>query len=74
MQPHEITQRRTALGLSQADLARELGVDRATVHRWEAGKAAPRGAAGFALDVAFKRLERNAANRARRAAARRTDR
>jgi transcriptional regulator with XRE-family HTH domain len=71
MQTHEITRRRTALGLTMAQLARELGVDRATVHRWETGAAAT------ALDVTFKRLERNAANRARRqhrAVARRLDR
>ena len=67
MHPHELTRRRTDLGLNQAQLARELGVDRATVHRWEAGVSRPRGAAGTALEVTFCRLQRNRANRIRRA-------
>lgn len=67
MEADEITRRRTDLGLNMADLARELGVDRATVHRWEAGKSCPRGAALTGLRVTFARLERNEANRVRRA-------
>jgi len=67
METHEITRRRTALGLSLAALGRELGVDRATVHRWEAGVSRPRGAALTGLQVTLARLERNQANRVRRA-------
>jgi DNA-binding transcriptional regulator YiaG len=70
MEAHEINRRRTALGLSQAALARELGVDRATVHRWEAGTSRPRGAALTGLAMTFARLERNQANRIRRRRAR----
>jgi len=70
METHEITRRRTDLGLNMADLARELGVDRSAVHRWETGKARPRGAALTGLEATFARLERNQANRLRR----RTDR
>lgn len=33
---------REAAGLSQAALAREVGVDRVTVARWEAGRRTPR--------------------------------
>ena len=69
MEAHEITRRREALGLNMAQLAGELGVDRATVHRWEAGKSRPRGAANTALELTFARLERNQANRIRRASA-----
>jgi DNA-binding transcriptional regulator YiaG len=66
MDSDEITRRREVLGLNMAQLARELGVNRATVHRWEAGTSRPRGAALTALAVTFARLERNRANRIRR--------
>jgi DNA-binding transcriptional regulator YiaG len=33
---------RRAAHVSQARMAREIGVDRATLHRWEAGLARPR--------------------------------
>lgn len=39
MNPAEFTATRTRLGLSQSALAAALGVDQATVSRWEAGKA-----------------------------------
>ena len=38
MNAAEFTARRTALGLSQAGIASSLGVDQATISRWEAGK------------------------------------
>ena len=38
----EMRSRRQALGLSQADLARVLGVDQVTVNRLENGKNLPR--------------------------------
>ena len=66
MESHEIARRRTDLGLSLAALAREIGVDRATVHRWEVGKSRPRGAASTALALTFARLERNQARRVTR--------
>ena len=39
---HELIRRRKALGLSPTSLARLLGVNRTTVHRWEAGESDPR--------------------------------
>lgn len=37
----DIAYRRKQLGLSQADVAKELNVDQSTVHLWETGKAKP---------------------------------
>lgn len=37
MKPEEMKQRREALGLTQAQLARELGLDSITVSRYERG-------------------------------------
>lgn len=39
--PIGLRARREALGLTQADLARVLGVSALTLHRWEAGQRAP---------------------------------
>jgi len=73
--PEEIARRRMDLGLSVAALARELGVDPATIWRWEKGKAMPHGLSVRQLDATFRRLERNRARRAaRRASATRPDR
>ena len=36
-----IAERRRALGFSQADVAKELGVDQTAVHSWEVGKTMP---------------------------------
>lgn len=36
-----IAERRRALGLSQADVAKEIGVDQTAVHSWEVGKTMP---------------------------------
>lgn len=38
------TAARTAAGLSKAEAARQLGVDRGTVHRWETGQNRPENA------------------------------
>lgn len=53
-----VTATRERVGMSKADLARRLGVDRGTVHRWEAGQNRPEDAAVvtafadlFGLDV-----------------------
>lgn len=37
MKPDELRQRREALGMTQDDLAQELGVKMMTVSRWERG-------------------------------------
>jgi DNA-binding transcriptional regulator YiaG len=69
MDAHEITRRRTDLGLSRLALARETGVDAATVWRWETGATQPSGLALRQLHATFQRLEKNRARRlARRAA------
>jgi DNA-binding transcriptional regulator YiaG len=76
MEAHEITRRRTALGLTQAELADAIGSHRITVHRWEAGKSMPNGVALRALASALADLEqkqaRNARDRAARASKART--
>jgi transcriptional regulator with XRE-family HTH domain len=41
--PERFQAARTALGLSQAALARRIGIDPGTVARWEAGKGRPGG-------------------------------
>ncbi|MGC1214125.1 MAG: helix-turn-helix transcriptional regulator [Micromonospora sp.] len=40
-----VTTTRERIGMSKAELARRLGVDRGTVHRWEAGTTRPEDAA-----------------------------
>jgi DNA-binding transcriptional regulator YiaG len=42
VKPRELTAIREELGLNQAGLAAELGVDQSTVSNWEAGKHAVR--------------------------------
>ena len=37
-----IESRRKALGLTQGDIAKKLGVDQSSVHLWESGKTKPR--------------------------------
>jgi transcriptional regulator with XRE-family HTH domain len=37
MKPEELRRRREALGMTQDDLARELGVKMMTISRWERG-------------------------------------
>jgi len=39
----DILAERKALGLSQAELARAIGVDQSSVSLWESGKRLPRG-------------------------------
>lgn len=38
MEPHELERRRVKLGMSQRQLARELGVTQPAIHYWETGK------------------------------------
>lgn len=38
---NRISQKRAALGLTQGTLARQVGVDRVTVWRWETGQMVP---------------------------------
>ena len=41
VRPREIRKMRKSWGMTQAELARELGVARETVSRWENGREAP---------------------------------
>ncbi len=50
MQPKQVTALRKKLGLTQAELARRLGVNRAAVCQWEHGKQKP-------LELAVKFME-----------------
>jgi DNA-binding transcriptional regulator YiaG len=52
---------REAGGLTQADLARWLGVTQAAVARWEAGERTPRGASAIAYGRALRKIEREVA-------------
>ena len=47
----QIAALRAALGLSQAEFARELGVRQQTVSEWETGRYAPRGASAKMLGI-----------------------
>lgn len=49
---------RTRAGVSQARLARELGVSRMTVNRWEAGSRRPRGLHLIAYVAVLSDLQR----------------
>lgn len=66
MEAHDIARRRAELGIGVAELARAVGVDPATVWRWETGKSRPRGLSARMLEMTFRRLEQNKANRLRR--------
>ena len=57
MTPEEIKRLRTRLGLTQEGLARELGVSVSTVHKWERGRARPRGLSVRALQELAQRLD-----------------
>ena len=47
----QIAALRAALGLSQAEFARALGVRQQTVSEWETGRYAPRGASAKMLGI-----------------------
>ena len=44
MKPNQIVKLRQALGLTQRQLAEQLGAQQPTVARWETGRNQPRGA------------------------------
>jgi DNA-binding transcriptional regulator YiaG len=58
MTPEELRARRTALRLSQTQLAQALGVTQNTVSRWEVGSMKLDGPRSLWLDVEMKRVER----------------
>jgi len=55
--PSLIKEVRRQLGLSQEDLARELGVSYATVNRWENGSSRPSKLARTQLDGFCERMQ-----------------
>ena len=57
--PADLKARRLALGMTQAALARALGVDQGTISRWEAGRIAV--ASPAMLHLALERIEERAA-------------
>ncbi len=56
MEPTAFTSTRTSLGLSQAAIASALGVDQATVSRWEAGRTRIPASVGIALEALKEKL------------------
>jgi DNA-binding transcriptional regulator YiaG len=57
MSGSELQERRQALGLSVAKLAREFSVLPTTVYRWEDGEGPPEGLTSIGADTVLKRLE-----------------
>ena len=53
---------RRKLGLTQSELARKLGVDRAAVNQWEAGTRKPSGMAARFMDLLLELHERVSSN------------
>lgn len=58
MSPKQLIQFRTRLGWSQAQFARELGVNRSTVNRWEHGRCPIPSLAALALSALRARAAR----------------
>lgn len=56
--PALIKELRGQLGLSQEDLARELGVSYATVNRWENGQSKPSKLARVQIDTFCSKMAR----------------
>ena len=54
--PELVKEVRRQLGISQEDLARELGVSFATVNRWENGKSQPSKLARAQFDAFCKKM------------------
>lgn len=59
--PEERRALREAAGLSQDDIAREIGTTRAAVSRWESGDRFPRGAHLFAYAEILRALRKELA-------------
>jgi putative transcriptional regulator len=55
--PSLVREVRRQLGISQEDLARELGVSYATVNRWENGQSKPSKLARAQLDAFCDRMQ-----------------
>ena len=58
MKPRQVVALRKTLGLTQAELARKLGVDRAAVNQWEAGTRKPSGIAARFMELLEELHER----------------
>lgn len=58
MTPKQVVALRKKLGLTQAQLARKLGVDRAAVNQWEAGTRTPSGIAVKFMELLLELHER----------------
>jgi len=56
--PESVKEVRRQLGLSQEDLARELGVSFATVNRWENGKTSPSKLARNQFNIFCERMRK----------------
>lgn len=59
MDGSQIAQRRAVIGLTRQQLADAIGVDQATVWRWEAGESKPSRLAERAIEETLTRLEQN---------------
>jgi transcriptional regulator with XRE-family HTH domain len=58
MRPKEFIRIRKRMGLTQAQLARELGVSRAAVSRWESGKRAIDNVLALAMEYLAERRKK----------------
>lgn len=63
MSIEELWQLRDQLGISRAQLAREIGVNQATLWRWETGKFNPTPLAEKQVERVLQRLRRRATGR-----------
>ena len=66
MNQHDISQRRTALGMTGSALARELGVAPSTLFRWERGHVQIGPAMARLVELTLSGLEKDQARRAAR--------
>ena len=58
MNMDDVRRLRRALGLTQEEMARKIGVTHATVNRWENGVHSPRGMALKALERMQRRVQK----------------
>ncbi len=59
MDGNELRRRRTALGMTQAELARRLGTSQQTVFKWESGATRIQHAPMMRLALRYLELERD---------------